>query len=462
MLQRLLLCFVVCLTLTPYTGAQPSMVGDWAGELQGTGLVAVFHIAEEGGVLTSTLDVPAQGAMGVPTGETGLRGDTLAITIPVAGGAYEGLIRGDTIAGTWTQRGESIPLMLVRMAPGTEVAPPERDDMPKSPFPYRDQEVNVTSVEGVMLAGTLTLPEGEGPFPGVVLVSGSGAQNRDEQLLGHRPFLVLADFLARRGIAVLRYDDRGVEGSTGDHAAATTADFALDAQAVAEYLAARPEVAEVGIIGHSEGGSIAPMAANASDAIDFVVLLAGPAVPIRDVLVYQFSRDLPSAGVSDEGAAVFSAATEKMLDEAASGDADSAAERAVAVFEENLAGLSEADRAAVTAAFDAKGTAESLVKPWMRYFIAYDPTPDLQALRVPALAVFGALDQQVRAGDNVPAMENALANAPEGSSVLVLEGYNHLFQPTETGDPMEYAQINTSFAPEMMEAVADWVEQQMH
>ncbi|MDT7857309.1 alpha/beta hydrolase [Rubrivirga sp. S365] len=437
--------------------AQSPVVGDWTGEIEGAGLTVTFHVAEADGGLSSTFDVPAQGALGVPTGETTFRGDTLTITVPLVGGRYQGTLVGRAVAGTWSQGGASLPLTLTR-AEGGAAAPPERSDTPRPPFPYRDEDVSVASVDGVTLAGTLTVPDGPGPFPGVVLVSGSGPQDRDADVMGHRLFLVLADHLARRGIAVLRYDERGVGASTGDFGAATTSDFALDAQAAAEHLAGRPEVSSVGVVGHSEGGLVAPLVANAPDAVDFVVLLAGPAVPGRDILRYQLSRGLGGAGVSDAGRAAYGAALDRLLDEVSTGSPADAAERAADAFRDETAGLGPADREALGLdAAPAVPLAAGLAGPWERYFIAYDPVPALRALRVPALAVFGGLDRQVRADDNVPAMRAALADAPAGSDVVVFEGLNHLFQPTETGDPAEYGRIDSSYAPAVMEAVADWI-----
>ena len=450
--MRLRLALLVALA-APSAAAQSPVVGAWTGEIVGAGLTVTFHVAEADGALSSTFDVPAQGALGVPTGETTFRADTLTVTIPAVGGQYQGALADGTIAGTWSQGGASLPLVLTR---GGAAAPPERADSPRPPFPYRDEAVAVPSVDGVTLAGTLTVPEGTGPFPGVVLVSGSGPQDRDAEVFGHRLFHVLADRLARRGIAVLRYDDRGVAESTGDYGAATTADLALDTQAVTEYLAGRPEVSAVGIVGHSEGGVIAPLAANASGDIDFVVLLAGSAVPGRDVILYQLTRDV--AGVSDAARTAFADAVGRALDEVSTGNAVDAADRARAALRSELAPLAEADREALAPYVTAvERVVAGLAGPWERYFVGYDPAPALRSLDVPALAVFGGLDRQVRADDNVPAMRAALADAPDGSDVVVFDGMNHLFQPTETGNPAEYGQINTSYDPAVMDLVADWV-----
>ena len=430
--------------LASAAAAQPSVVGDWSGEIEGTGLTVILHVSEDLGELTSTLDVPQQGAADVPTGTTTYDdAGRFVVTVPVVGGLFEGVHDDDEIAGTWSQGGGSAPLVLARVAPDApELAGPVRADTPQPPFPYREREVAISSADGITLAGTLTLPEGDGPFPAAVLVTGSGPQNRDEELAGHRPFLVLADHLARRGIAVLRYDDRGVGRSTGAFNGATTADFARDAQAAAEALAARPEAASVGILGHSEGGIVGPLAAGASDAVAYVVSLAGPAVPFQDILLDQLGR----------GSEVGRAAVVALLDEATVGDAATAPERAAAAYMATMGSTDDGLRDDEVA-----GLASVLAGPWGRYLLDYDPAGELRALRVPALAVYAARDRQVAASANVPAAVDALAGAPAGSRVVVLPGLNHLFQPSETGDAAEYGQIDTSFDPGVMDLVADWI-----
>ena len=459
MLRSLLLA----LALSTSAVAQSPVVGDWSGTIEGAGLVAVFHITETDGALAATLDVPAQGAMGLPTGTTTLDGQTLTVTVPAVGGVYTGTLDGDVVTGEWEQGGAALPLVLRRLAEGEAaeaVRAPVRGDEPQPPFPYREEEMTVTSVEGVTLAGTLTVPDGDGPFPAVVLVSGSGPQNRDSEVFGHRLFRVLSDHLARRGIAVLRYDDRGTAASTGDYGSATTADLALDAQAAAQVLALRPEASSVGLVGHSEGGIIGPMVASAG-ALDYVVLLAGPGVPGHAVLSYQLARDVDEVGASAESVAAVRAGVAAFLTEVSTGDDATAAARAAAALRRETADVPPADRAALGLdRLNPDELARGLARPWERFFIGYDPAPTLRALRVPVLAVFGARDQQVRASDNVPAAVDALAGAADGSAVVVLPNRNHLFQPTETGSGAEYATIHTSYDAGVMDLVADWILRQ--
>ena len=416
-------------------------VGTWAGSLDGLGLTVRFHVTQsDDGRLVSTLDVPEQGAVGVPTGSTTVEGGVLTIEVPAVGAVYAGTFEGDDrVTGELAQSGARLPLTLRRVVGNVRA---ERADTPRAPFPYREEEVSVPSADGVTLAATLTVPDGPGPFPAVVLVTGSGPQDRDQALAGHRTFRVLADHLARRGVAVLRYDDRGVGRSTGAFNGATTADFARDAQAAAEALAARPEAASVGILGHSEGGIVGPLAAGASDAVAYVVSLAGPAVPFRDVLLDQLGR----------GSEVGRAAVVALLDEATVGDAATAPERAAAAYMATMGSTDDGLRDDEVA-----GLASVLAGPWGRYLLDYDPAGELRALRVPALAVYAARDRQVAASANVPAAVDALAGSPAGSRVVVLPGLNHLFQPSETGDAAEYGQIDTSFDPGVMDLVADWI-----
>jgi pimeloyl-ACP methyl ester carboxylesterase len=262
-----------------------SVVGTWRGTLVAgpQQLDIVFHLdVTDEGTLSGSMDVPAQGATGIPLTTVSVEDGTLRLTFPVpGGGAYEGTLSADgrTVSGTFTQAGQPFPMELSR----SDRAPsrPARPQEPTLPVPYVVEDLSFdNAVGGVTLAGTLTLPEGDGPFPAAVLVSGSGPQDRDESLLGHKPFLVLADHLTRHGIAVLRYDDRGVGGSSGDFSAATSEDFADDALAGIAHLANDPRIDAdaIGIVGHSEGGIVGPMAARHSNSVSYVVMLAGPGV----------------------------------------------------------------------------------------------------------------------------------------------------------------------------------------
>ena len=447
--------------------AQSPLVGDWQGTLNvGVELRLVLHVTGAGNTLGATLDSPDQGAFGIPTAGVEVDGDSVTVPVPAVDGRYAAVLRGDTLDGTWRQGGRTFPLDLARAEGG--IPPPRRPQEPHPPFPYASEDVTLASVDGVTLAGTVTVPEGEGPFPAVVLVSGSGPQNRDEMLLGHKPFLVLADYLTRRGVLVLRYDDRGFGESTGDFAAATTDDFAADARAAAEWLAARPDVAAVGIVGHSEGGLVAPRVAEASDVVDFVVLLAGPAVPGAEILSEQARLIGAAGGMSAAGAAAWSDAYARALALLAAAPLDApvpaeTTEAAREVLRAAAAALSDADRALLGVTADRLDETldalfQTVESPWFRHFIVYDPRPALRVLDVPALARYGAKDLQVPPAQNAAPMRAALdASASPRHEVVVLPGLNHLFQTAETGSPEEYAHIEETMSPAALAAVADWI-----
>tara|TARA_R110000782_G_scaffold29795_1_gene74030 strand:+ start:19357 stop:20475 length:1119 start_codon:yes stop_codon:yes gene_type:complete len=340
-----------------------------------------------------------------------------------------------------------------------------RPQEPTEPLPYRAEEVTVPvgaqGDGGHTLAGTLTLPDparwGDGPYPGVVLVSGSGAQNRDSMLLGHKPFLVLSDRLTRAGVAVLRYDDRGFGASTGDFATATTLDFADDARAAAGLLRAHPEVdaKRVGLIGHSEGGLIAPMVANADPETAFIVLLAGPGVPGSEILVFQSELMFRQTRQADEWIAASSAIRREIF-RAIAEDADEEAVRPIVrrlVAHEMAYLQDEEGRDRV-----ADATLAQFTNPWVRAFVKLDPRVALAEVSVPVLALNGTKDMQVPVDQNLTEIERVLAGGACPSVTAVrLVGLNHLFQPAQTGLLGEYAVISTTFDERTMGLIAGWV-----
>lgn len=428
--------------------------GAWNGTLDvgAAQLRLVFHVtsAEEG--YTATLDSPDQGAHGIPASGVSVSGDSLVVEFAQLTGRYAGEI--DTtdvkLIGTWTQGGQSFPLELERGEP-EEVRRPQH---PEPPYPYEAEDVRFAGgAEGVELTGTLTLPEGPGPHPAAILVSGSGPQDRDETIFQHKPFLVLADYLTRRGIAVLRYDDRGVAGSTGDFAAATSEDFADDAAAAVAYLRSREGIdpAEVGVVGHSEGGLVAQLLAARPDVpVAYVVTIGGPGLAGDSVLALQVDALNAAAGMSDEQRAANNALQRRLMDVAISDvPADSARERIVEIFEAAAPGA-PADQL--------RRQAEAITSPWMRWFLRHDPRSVLRELTVPLLAVNGARDLQVLAGPNLAAIASALeAAGNEDFRVVELEGLNHLLQTSETGQVAEYGRIEETIAPVALETIGDWI-----
>jgi pimeloyl-ACP methyl ester carboxylesterase len=443
-----------------------ALIGRWSGTLvAGTQqLEIVYHIARAGdGSLTGTMDVPAQGATGIPLTTVSFNEGTLALTFPVpGGGTYEGTLDepGEGLSGTFSQAGQSFPLNLARTdAP----PPPARPQEPEAPFPYGVEEARIDQpAGGFQLVGTLTIPEGAGPFPVAVLVSGSGPQDRDESLLGHKPFWVLADHLTRQGIAVLRYDDRGVGESGGVHATATSEDFASDALAAIAHLRSDPRFdgSRIGIVGHSEGGLVGPMAASRSGDVDYVVMLAGPGVSGLEILVEQGRLINEAAGVPDEITA-FNGRIQRRLAGIAAADTDltSAAASMRTAMREEMAGLTAENRALVEASLTDQAIEQSVAQmnsPWFRFFVHYDPRPALEGVSVPVLALFGEKDLQVPPLQSADAVEAGLSGNAD-ATVEVLPGLNHLFQEAETGSPTEYQAIEQTMSPVALTAVSAWI-----
>lgn len=421
--------------------------GDWHGRLQVSGVELRIGVTIEGP--TGTLRSPDQGPGMIPIQDVVFEGGRLTFAVPAIKGRFEGQWDAARAAwsGKWIQ-GQTIALVLEK-GPLAEVIRPQ---VPAKPYPYREEEVGFDSAPGVKLSGTLTTPPGAGPFPAAVLITGSGPQDRDESLLGHQPFLVLADALTRRGIAVLRYDDRGVGRSTGNHAAAVSADFAVDAAAAASFLRMRSEIdpRRIGLIGHSEGGLIAPMVAQLDPKIAFLVLLAGPAVPGHALMNAQRRAISGVMGISPQVAA---------RNEAVVARIDSLIAESKDVTVANAEVLKILTAAAVEAGVDPKvviAQSALLTTPWYRAFVAYDPVPALARLRIPVLALHGSNDLQVVPAQNVPAMRAALRR-DHAAQVVELPGLNHLFQTSATGDPREYGRIEETFAPVALKTIADWV-----
>ncbi|MEZ4422486.1 MAG: alpha/beta hydrolase [Gemmatimonadota bacterium] len=463
--MRRLLLAIALLTLPTLLDAQDHPAGDWTGTIEAGALRLrlVVHLTGTDGAWTGTMDSPDQGVDGLPLAEVQADGRGLTFTVPSIQGRYEGSWTdgGRRVQGTWSQGAASLPLTLERAT-----GPVAREPRPQEPVGALPYEVSDVSFAGgaadVTLAGTLTLPPGSGPFPAVVLISGSGPQDRDETLLGHKPFLVLADHFTRAGIAVLRYDDRGVAGSTGTFAAATSEDFTEDAAAAVRFLAARPEIdpARIGLVGHSEGGLVAPLVETRHGGVAFLVLMAGPGLPGHEILELQTGLILEANGASAEQVAAAVARTrelDRMILEA--GDDRGLETRLVARIEAMAQAMGRRERAAQGLTPEAiRAQARELAGPWFRFFLAYDPVPTLRAVDVPVLAVNGAKDLQVPSRANLDAIAEALlAGGNADVTTRVLPGLNHLFQTAGTGSPAEYTQIEETVAPAALELMTGWI-----
>ena len=437
-------------TTTPTTIPAEPEAEIWAGDIAGQ-VVEFQMIVDDAGTVSGLVGSPTEEAPEVPIGGAVIDG-AVTITIPAAAARFEGEVSGDTMTGTWYQSGAEVPAIFERQTEPTILARPQE---PTPPFPYDATDVRFDNGD-ISLAGTLVVPVGDGPFPAVVLTSGSGSQDRDETIVGHKPFLVLSDALALAGIASLRFDDRGVGGSTGDPTGATTADLATDSRAAARYLAEDGRFDSIGIVGHSEGGLIGPMVANDTGIIDYAVLLAGPGLPGLDVLLRQ-TEDLMRVDGSGEADIAWQQEWRRAVMEVSASDLST--EDAAAEIEAVVSTALSNPPSDITEPLDPSMTDQfvaAFTDPWMRYFLAYDPAPALKALDIPVLALIGNLDIQVSAEENIPALESALAGNVD-ATVSELEGLNHLFQTAETGSVSEYARIEETFSPAAMDLITGWI-----
>lgn len=458
--------FLMALLTPAFMSAQPTITGTWNGVLDIQGiqkLRIVFHIQEENGVYTATMDSPDQGAAGIPTQGITYEHPVLTIDMSALGAKYQGTVAEDfsTITGTFTQAGMNMDLSLGREKVEAEVL--SRPQEPLPPFPYYEEKVTFENkAAGITLAGTLTLPSKKGKFPVVVLVSGSGPQNRDEELLGHKPFLVLADHLTRQGIGVLRYDDRGVGESTGTFSTATSEDFASDALAAVAYLKSRKGVdkKKIGIAGHSEGGLVAPMCAAQSADVAFIVLLAGPGVDGEEVLIKQIADIERAEGASEEkiqsDLRMYRQVFHLIKTEQ---DTSQLRTRMSAIMENEVNSRSEEERKELgDIKTFIKREIDGMTNPWFRFFVQYDPKTSLEKVQCPVLAINGEKDLQVDPKMNLEGIEEALKRGGNTRYMIKeLPGLNHLFQTSKTGSPTEYKRIEETFSPVALEIVSGWI-----
>ncbi|UWX54861.1 alpha/beta hydrolase [Maribacter litopenaei] len=455
---------VLILFITAFTVTAQDITGDWHGMLkvQGIQLRVVFHIQDGEEGYSATMDSPDQGAKDIPVTSTTFENQVLHINMPNLGIVYEGTLNEEgTITGDFNQFGQIMPLELSR-----EVAQKEtvlRPQEPVKPYPYYTEEVTFRNERAnIELAGTLSLPQKEGVFPVVVLISGSGPQNRDEELFGHRPFLILGDHLTRNGIAVLRYDDRGTALSTGNFESATSEDFSEDVEAAVTYLRTRQEIDKnnIGLVGHSEGGMIAPMVASRDNDIAFIVLMAGVGIPGDELLLLQQRAVGKVSGLS-----------ETMLM-----DIETANRTVFTMIKEStdLAQLSSdltqylkehpdsTKPPGVDADTYAQIKVDQLLNPWWLHFIRYDPANALEEVNCPVLAINGEKDLQVPPQENLPAIQTALERGGNMQvTVKELPKLNHLFQESATGSPAEYGQLSETLAPEALDTILSWIQKQV-
>jgi pimeloyl-ACP methyl ester carboxylesterase len=418
------------------------ITGSWSGELniQGMSLPLIIHIKKTGNEFSSTMDSPKQGATNIPLGTTTFMDNQLAINAPALGLSYSGKYNNDTFEGTFKQGGMEFPMLLARQKLIN------RPQTPKAPFDYNIEDVSFTNtIDKNTLAGTFTTPKNfNKKAPILIMITGSGGQNRDEELFDHKPFAVIADDFAKKGIATLRLDDRGIGGSSKGANTDTTENFATDITAAVNFLATKG-YANIGLIGHSEGGMIAPMVATESEDVRFLVLMAGPGTPIDELLVQQNYLAGKLAGMTNEMLLQSKKINENIY-----------------AFIKNYKGINYEKDLRSFLDKDGQKIDESAIKqmtnPWLVYFLKFSPDKYLSKIKIPVLAVNGSLDFQVSAKENLTAIKNSLTIAKNKNfETYEFEGMNHLFQECKTGALSEYEQIEQTISPKVLDKMSTWI-----
>lgn len=441
------------------------ITGSWEGSLvvQNRKLRLLFHIEQNDTTLTTKMDSPDQGAFGLPTTRTSFEETRVEIIATGLGLYYTGTLENDTIRGVFNQGGIPFPLLLIR----AEKPQFNRPQTPSEPLPYISEEVTIITdnEENTSLAGTLTLPASDGVFPAVVLIAGSGPNDRDETLFGHKPFLVISDYLTRNGFAVLRYDKRGVGASSGDYSKATIHHFADDAHAAVEYLKQRREIdhSHIGLLGHSEGGIIAPMVAAGDNEIDFIVMMAAPGTKGIEIVMDQNDNSMKQQGMEPETIEKIQKIHRELFESLLEWDGsenDRTALRDKLLFSWEqlplLIKLKVEKEPYLRSQFNA------LITPGYRSFLAMDPAIYNEKVSCPVYAINGENDTQVPAEKNLTAIKRALQKGRNYRGVTKsYPGLNHIFQESITGEMNEYANIEQTIYPEVLSDILHWMRKQV-
>ena len=442
------------------------ITGQWNGVLkvQGTQLRLVFNVTKTDKDFSSTMDSPDQGAKGIPVTNTTFDNSKIKFEVANARIEYNGELKENEIVGTFKQGGQEFPMNLSRKAIEKEVV--KRPQEPTKPYSYYSEDVTFENIKAnISLSGTLTLPKKDGNFPVVILITGSGPQNRDEELLGHKPFLVISDYLTKNGIAVLRYDDRGVGQSKGDFKTATSADFATDVESAITFLKTRKEInkKKIGLVGHSEGGLIAPMVASKSKDVSFIVLLAGTGIQGDKLLLLQQELIAKANGISETDIKKSVETNSKLFEMVVkSNDNMKLKTYLTNSINETLKNDTSAEIPnGMTKDEFVSMQVNQISSPWMQYFMKFNPATTLEKVKCPVLAVNGEKDLQVPPKENLTAIKNALTKG--GNKNVTTKEFlnlNHLFQECKTGAPGEYSTIEQTFSPTALEEIANWIKQQ--
>ena len=463
--MRTISILLITLFISITTTAQ-DITGKWNGVLkvQGTQLRLVFNVTKSENTFTSTMDSPDQGANGIPVTKTTFENSKIKFEVANARIEYDGELKDNEIIGTFKQGGQEFPMNLSRKAIEKETI--KRPQEPSKPYSYYSEDVTFQNPKAnISLAGTLTLPKKEGVFPVVILITGSGPQNRDEELLGHKPFLVISDYLTKNGIAVLRYDDRGVGQSKGDFKTATSADFATDVESAITYLKTRKEInkKQIGLVGHSEGGLIAPMVASKSKDVSFIVLLAGTGIQGDKLLLLQQDLIAKANGASELDIKKSIQANANLFEMVVQSNDN---QKLKADLTNKINEILKNDNSSEIPKGMTKDQyialqVDQITSPWMEYFMKYNPIPALEKVKCAVLAVNGEKDLQVPPKENLSAIKNALAKGGNKNvTTIEFPNLNHLFQECKTGSPNEYASIEQTFSPTALAEITKWIKTQ--
>lgn len=442
--------FLVSVTLT----AQ-DITGQWNGilKVQGAQLRLVFNVTESNAVYSATMDSPDQGAFGIPVTKTSFESPLITFEVANAQIEYTGELKDDEIIGTFKQGGQEFPMNLSRKAPEKEVQ--NRPQNPEEPFQYYSEHVVFKNeVDHIALAGTFTYPKQGSNFPAVILISGSGPQDRNSEIMNHKPFLVMSDYLTNNGIAVLRVDDRGTNESEGNHNKTGLDGFVRDTESALRYLKTRKEVdvSKLGLIGHSLGGLIAPIIASESNDVSFIVLLAGPGIRGDQLMLLQKEKIERKMGVSE----VEIVMSQNYMKEAYNIILESNGNKEE--LEDNLEKYFTKAFGAMLPENEISALSKQLTIPWLIDFIRFDPKTSLSKTTCSVLALNGSNDLQVPAKENLSAIAEILKeNGNSDVETFEIEGLNHLFQESETGLPNEYGTIEETFSPKVLKLMTDWI-----
>lgn len=459
MKKNIILYFLLFCT----TVSAQEITGNWLGtlDISGNKLRVGFLIEKTDTVYTAKMDSPDQDAFGLPTTRTSFADGKLEIVAVGLGIFYRGTLRGDSIAGTFNQGGMAFPLVLKQ----SETPAPNRPQTPQMPFPYKSEEVKFPNKQAkIDLAGTLTVPDSAGTFPAVILIAGSGPNDRDETVFGHKPFLVLADYLTRNGFAVLRYDKRGVEQSEGDYKLATIQDFTADAEAALAFLRSRKEIdgKRIGLLGHSEGGIVAPMVAANNRNVAFVVLMAAPGISGIDIVMKQNQISMLRQEMEIENIERIQKMNREIFEsmltwENTENNRTHLRDQLSHLWEQFpiLLKLKTKKDVFVRNQFNA------IVLPGYRSFLKTNPEEFLQKVSAPVFAINGENDTQVSSETNLQGIKRALEKGRNFRyEIKSYPALNHLFQESETGWVDEYIQIEQTISPAVLSDIAEWIKRQ--